>query len=142
MYNLEPLHSILLDVLREVSPATTFKTLQLDKWGSSPWYPLLALQALEESALPVFKGRKKVLKELKSSRQKREWIIGNYYWALWKWCMKEIHDDGFNFVPISCAVSLKRVLLTPCLEVQVKGSTKDTEQALGAKGRMTDGAYK
>ena len=38
--------------------------LQLDEWGSSPWYPLLAMRALEESALPIFKGRKKILKGL------------------------------------------------------------------------------
>jgi len=106
-YDLRPLCSLLLDALRGVSPMTTFKTLQLDEWGFSPWYPLLALQALEDTALPIFKGRKKILKELRASRPKREWIIGNYYWALWKWCMKEIHDDRFKFVPQSCATLLK-----------------------------------
>jgi len=116
--------------------------VQPDEWGFSPWYPLLALRALEESALPIFKGRKKILKELTGSRQKQEWIIGNYYWVLWKWRMKEIHDDGFRFMPISCTTSLKQMLMTPCLELRVEDSTKAAEQAPGAKSRLTDGAYR
>jgi len=98
-YNLQPLLTILLAALEAVSPATAIRTLHPDEWGSSPWYPLLALCTIEELALPIFKGRKKMLKMLKNTRPKREWVIGNYYWMLWKWRMKEIHDDGFKFVP-------------------------------------------
>ena len=74
---------------------------------------LLALGALEEAAYPIVKGRKGILKGLKKSRQQREWIIGNYYWALWKWRMKEIHDTGFKFVPANCVASLVATLSTP-----------------------------
>ena len=96
-----------------MSPDDTFKTLHPDEWGYSLWYPLLALRAIEEAALPVFKGRKAILKALKKSRQRREWIIGNYYWALWKWRMKEIHEEKFKFVPRLCTELLRKTLLTP-----------------------------
>ena len=65
MYKLLPLLTILLDTLQSISPESAFRTLHLDEWGSPPWYPLLAMKALEETTLPIFKGRKKVLKELK-----------------------------------------------------------------------------
>jgi len=55
-YGLQPLLMILMDALREISPADSFKTLHPDEWGWSPWYPLLALRELEETALPIFKG--------------------------------------------------------------------------------------
>ena len=116
-YDLWPLFIMLEDVLLKVSPRSTFRTLHLDKWGSSPWYPLLALQAIKEAALPIFKGQKKMLKMLKLSRPKREWLISNYYWMLWKWCMKEIHKDDFKFVPIFCITSLQEALLQPCPKV-------------------------
>jgi len=112
-YKLQPLLDVLTDVLHSISPSSSFKTLHPDEWGHSPWYPLLALKEIEESALPIFKGRKATLKALKKSRQRREWIIGNYYWALWKWCMKEIHEEKFKFVPRFCADHLRGILLTP-----------------------------
>jgi len=112
-YVLQPLMECLLTVLGALHPASSFKTLSPDSWGASPWFPLLALGALEDTAYPVVKGRKKILKDLKKSRQQREWIIGNYYWALWKWRMKEIHDADFKFVPTNCAASLHDVLSTP-----------------------------
>ena len=140
-YNLQPLCSVLLDTLRDVSPVTAFRTLRPDEWGFSPWYPLLALQTLEDSALPIFKGRKRILRELKASRPKREWIIGNYYWILWKWRMKEIHDDGFRFLPQFCAASLKTLLLTPCPRKRGGSSAEEGDRAPIAKNRLTDGAY-
>jgi len=141
-YDLQLLRSILMDALQNISLATVFKTLHPDEWGSSPWYPLLAMWALEESALPIFKGRKKILKGLRASRPKREWIISNYYWALWKWHMKEIHDDNFRFVPQFCTASLKQMLLAPCPMTGSKGPVDAADQALGAKNRLTDGAYR
>jgi len=89
------------------------KTLTPDAWGYPAWYPLLALGELEELTYPIVKGRKAILKALKKSRQRRLWIIGNYYWALWKWCMKEIHDKDFKFSPALCMNSLRKVLLAP-----------------------------
>ena len=112
-YVLQPLMACLLTVLGALHPNSGFKTLSPDSWGASPWFPLLALGALEDAAYPIVKGRKKILKSLKKSRQQREWIVGNYYWALWKWRMKEIHDAGFKFMPTNCATSLRDVLSTP-----------------------------
>ena len=132
---------MLEDTLLKVSPKSTFKTLHPDKWGSSPWYPLLALQAIEETALPVFKGQKKMLKMLKLSRPKREWLIGNYYWLLWKWHMKEIHKDDFKFVPVFCVTSLRTALLQPCPEMARYAMAAEDDQAPVAKVRLTDGAY-
>jgi len=112
-YDLQTLMAELLDVLHQCSPALGFKTLHPDEWGASPWYPLLALKELEEAVLPIVKGRKKMLKDLRRTRQKREWIMGNYYWALWKWRMKEIHDTKFKFVPFVCICLLREMLHTP-----------------------------
>jgi len=130
-YNQQPLMDVLADVLREVSPSDAFKTLHPDEWGYSPWYPLLALKAIEEGALPIFKGRKALLKKLKSTRQRREWTIGNYYWALWKWRMKEIHDNKFKFVPLSCVEALRRILLTP-VPNHLLGITDNGDKVAGA----------
>jgi len=113
VYKLRPLMEVLLAALDTLHPGSDFKTLSPDSWGASPWYPLLALGVLEETAYPIVKGRKKILKNLKKSRQQREWIIGNYYWALWKWRMKEIHDASFNFVPANCVASLRDTLSSP-----------------------------
>jgi len=112
-YRLQPLMAVLLAALDALHPGSSFKTLSPDSWGTSPWYPLLALGSLEETAYPIVKGWKKILKRLKKSRQKREWLVGNYYWALWKWRMKEIHDSDFNFVPTNCVASLRDTLAVP-----------------------------
>jgi len=113
VYMLQPLMEVLLAALDALHPGSSFKTLSPDSWGTSPWYPLLALGSLEELAYPIVKGRKKILRRLKKSRQQRVWMIGAYYWALWKWRMKEIHDAGFNFVPANCVASLRDTLAQP-----------------------------
>jgi len=143
-YRLQPLLEILMDTLREVSPATSFKTLQPDAWGHSPWYPLLALKELEKNTLPIFKGRKKILKALKKTRQKREWIIGNYYWALWKWHMKEIHEDRFKFIPWLCGSLLKEKLLSPVPThlLAQEGENIGNNRPTDARVRLTDGAFR
>jgi len=56
--------------------------------------------------------------------------------------MKEIHDDNFRFVPQFCTASLKRILLGPCPMAGSKDPADTADQALGAKSRLTDGAYK
>ena len=131
-YKLQPLLGVLTEVLHNVSPSNSFRTLHPDEWGHSPWYPLIALKEIEESTLPIFKGRKAVMKALKMSRQRREWVIGHYYWALWKWCMKEIHEERFRFMPALCADLLRGLLLTPIpahilRETSGNGEGKDTE---------------
>jgi len=112
-YRLQLLMTVLQEALGALHPNSSFKTLSPDSWGTLPWYPLLALGSLEEAAYPIVKGRKKILKGLKKSRRRREWLIGNYYWALWRWRMKEIHDTGFNFIPANCVASLCDTLAAP-----------------------------
>jgi len=129
-YRLQPLMTSLLTILGALHPISAFKTLSPDAWGTSPWYPLLALKELEEMAYPIVKGRKKILKSLKKSRQKREWIIGNYYWAIWKWRMKEIHDTSFIFVPANCVPSLQDVLSTPVPAHLVVQQTEDADSGV------------
>jgi len=143
-YKLQPLLGVLMDTLREVSPASLFKTLHPDKWGHSPWYPLLALKEIEENVLPIAKGRKALLKALKKTRQRQEWIIGNYYWALWKWRMKEIHEDKFKFVPWLCESLLRDKLLMPVPAHLLKQTGEDDDgiRPASAKVRLTDGAFK
>jgi len=142
-YKLQTLLDILTGTLRDISPKSSFKTLHPDEWGHSPWYPLLALSKIEESALPIVKGRKTLLRGLKKTRRHREWLIGNYYWALWKWRMKEIHEDGFKFVPWLCEGPLKEKLLTPVPAHLLVLKTKDDSngEATDAKVRLTDGAF-
>ena len=125
VYRLQPLMTVLLTALSALHPSSSFKTLSPDSWGTSPWYPLLALGILEEAAYPIVKGRKKIIKGLKKSRRRREWMIGNYYWALWKWRMKEIHDVGFNFVPANCVASLRDTLAVPVPAHLLTQPTKD-----------------
>jgi len=140
-YNLQPLMAELLDALRGVSPKSSFRTLHPDEWGSSPWYPLLALRALEEATLPIFKGWKKMLKALKNLRQRREWIIGIYYWMLWKWRMKEIHNVEFKFVPLLCTSSMRQALQQPCPVTKKDTPEGRDDQAPTVKTRLTDEAY-
>ena len=141
-YDLWLLFTVLEDALLVISPKSAFRTLHPDEWGLSPWYPILALQAIEENALPIFKGRKKMLKALKLSRPKREWLIGTYYWMLWKWRMKEIHEDSFVFVPTSCVASLQEALLWPCPMAESTAKTHEADLAPAVKVRLTDGAYR
>jgi len=82
-----------------------------------------------------------MLKALKLSRPKREWLIGNYYWMLWKWRMKEIHKDNYKFVPISCVAQLQTALRQPYPDMGNTATKNEADQALKAKVRLTDGAY-
>jgi len=127
-YRLQPLMATLMATLDALHPVSSFKTMSPDSWGTSPWYPLLALKELEETAYPIVKGRKKILKDLKKSRQWREWLIGNYYWALWKWRMKEIHEMDFTFVPVNCVASLLDTLSTPIPAHLVTAEMEDDKE--------------
>jgi len=59
-------------------------------------------------------GSEPSLTPLYPTRMKREWLISTYYWALWKWHMKEIHEDNFKFVPLLCLEAMMTALQTPC----------------------------
>jgi len=134
-YVLKPLMEVLLLALGALHPSSSFKTLSPDSWGASPWYPLLALGSLEELAYPIVKGRKKILKGLKKSRQWRVWMIGAYYWALWRWRMKEIHDTSFNFIPANCVTSLQDTLALPVPKHLLAQTIED-----GDSGEIPDAA--
>lgn len=71
-YKLQPLLDVLEEALDPLSPQQSFRTLHLDEWGTSPWYPLLALKEIETTAFPLVKGRKALLKKLGKSRQHQE----------------------------------------------------------------------
>jgi len=137
-YKLQPLMEVLLETLANIYPGSGFKTLTPDAWGVSPWYLMLALGELEEHGYPIVKGRKKILKKLKETRQQCIWVIGNYYWSLWKWRMKEVHDTDFRFLPIYCADLLHTALSTPIPAhmLQTQGSAGDRPPTPGADVRL------
>jgi len=141
-YDLQLLFAVLRDALAVISPRSSFRTLHPDEWGSSPWYPILALQALEEMALPIFKGQKKVLSTLKQSRPKREWLIGTYYWMIWKWRMKEIHEDDYKFMPTFCVTKLREALVLPCQGEGTAMGISNENRTLSNKTKLMDDAYR
>ena len=99
-YNLSVLEQVMHDRLREVSPKLYHKSLHPDSWKPSPWYPLLALRRVEQGSIKPTKAIPKPDKALSDSRRVREWVIGSFFWAVWKWRMKEANEPGFRFIPL------------------------------------------
>ena len=85
---------ILLPRLRELAPSVSYRTMFPDEWSSPDgvrWFPLLCLKSLEYSGPSRAERR-----QLNSSRYDREWAIGSFFWAVWKYRMKLIHEPpGF-----------------------------------------------
>jgi len=98
-YKLGSLQAVLLEHLQRISPPLPTRSLRPDEWGLSPWYPLLALRRLEQNKFRSSRTLKRPNEALSLSRPVREWLIGNYFWHLWRWRMKEIHDPPFLFIP-------------------------------------------
>jgi len=98
-YKLDSLQAILLERLQRVSPPLPTRSLWPDEWGRSLWYPLLALRRLEQGKFCPSRTLERPDEALSLSRPVREWLIGNYFWHLWRWRMKEIHDPSFLFIP-------------------------------------------
>ena len=98
-YRLDNLQAVLLERLRKISPLLPARTLRPDEWGRSPWYPLLALRRLEQNKFRPSRTLQRPNEALSLSRPAREWLVGNYFWHLWRWRMKEIHDSSFTFIP-------------------------------------------
>jgi len=98
-YRLDNLQAVLLERLRKVSPLLPARSLRPDEWGHSPWYPLLALRRLEQGKFRPSRTLMRPNEALSLSRPVREWLVGNYFWHLWRWRMKEIHDPSFLFIP-------------------------------------------
>jgi len=98
-YDVAPLRAVLLTHLAKVSPPVFCRSLRPDEWHPSPWYPLIALQRIERGVVRPSKALGDPGRSLSSTRPAREWLIGTYFWLLWRWRMKDIHDDSFLFVP-------------------------------------------
>jgi len=98
-YKLGDLQAVLLECLRKVSPKLPTRSLNPDEWGRSPWYPLLALRRVEQDSFRPSRALQRPNEAFSLSRPVREWLIGTYFWHLWKWRMKEIHDASFTFIP-------------------------------------------
>ena len=94
-YNLSTLERVLHDRLREMSPNVWHRSLHPDTWKPTPWYPLLALKRVERDAVKPSKSLPKPNEAFSKSRSAREWVIGLYFWTVWKWRMKEANEPSF-----------------------------------------------
>ena len=99
-------HDILLPRLRDLAPSVSFRTVCPDEWSSHDglhWFPLLCLKSLEYSGPSRTEWR-----QLDSSRSDREWAIGSFFWAVWKYRMKLIHEPPGFFSEIEAASFIER----------------------------------
>jgi len=110
-YDLSALEQVMHDRLEEVSPRLYHKSLHPDSWKPSPWYPLLALKRVEQGSVKPTKAMLKPDRAFSDSRKAREWVIGSFFWAVWKWRMKEANEPGFRLLP-ERQVDTLRTLLT------------------------------
>jgi len=109
-YNLSGLERVLHDRLREISPSVWHKSLHPDSWKPSPWYPLLALKRVEQNSVKPSKSLLKPNEAFSKSRSAREWVIGLYFWTLWKWRMAEANKPNFRFLPARQENNLREIL--------------------------------
>jgi len=109
-YNLSALEQVLHGRLKEVSPGLYHKSLHPDSWKPSPWYPLLALRRVEQGSIKPTKTVPGPNKAFSDSRKAREWVIGSFFWAVWKWRMKEANEPSFRFLPERQVETLRALL--------------------------------
>jgi len=109
-YNLSGLDQVMHDRLREISPKVWHKSLHPDSWKPSPWYPLLALKRVEQNSIKPSKAMPKPNEAFSKSRSAREWVIGLYFWAIWKWRMAEANEPSFRFLPARQENNLREIL--------------------------------
>jgi len=112
-YNLVVLERVLHDRLWEVSPSFYHKSLHPDSWKPSPWYPLLALKRVEQNSIKPSKTVSKPNKAFSDSRATWEWLVGSFFWELWKWRMKEANEPTFKFLPKNHVAALVKTLAAP-----------------------------
>ena len=107
VFPISPLYiDILLPRLREIAPSVSCRTMFPDEWSSPDgvrWFPLLCLKSLEYSG-PSRAERK----TLNSSRSDREWAISSFFWALWKYRMKLIHEPPNFFSSLEASSFIER----------------------------------
>ena len=95
VFPISPLYlDVLVPRLRDLAPSVSCRTMFPDEWSGPDglhWFPLLCLKSLEYTGPSRAERR-----QLASSRSDREWAIGSFFWAVWKYCMKLIHEPpGF-----------------------------------------------
>ena len=110
-YNLCDLEQVLYDRLREISPKVWHKSLHPDTWKPFPWYPLLALKRVEQDSVKPSKTLLKPNEAFSKSRSAREWVIGLYFWTVWKWWMAEANEPDFRFLPARQVNNLRVILV-------------------------------
>ena len=97
---------VLLPRLSKLAPSVSFRTMYPDEWSSPvgvTWFPLLCLKFLEYAG--PSRAERKVLN---SSRSDREWAIGSFFWAIWKYRMKLIHEPPGFFSSVEAASFIER----------------------------------
>ena len=104
-YNLWPLKEEVISRLGSLCPSDR-KTLNFVSWPSPYWLPLLCLKQLEKS----YDAPRKEQRALRDSRAAREWAIGAYLWAIWRWRVKEMMEDNFVFLPVLFVETLRKEL--------------------------------
>jgi len=140
-YKQQGLMDVLLDRLRVIGPVVSLKTLWPDEWGVSGWYPLLALSALELNAIRPSKSLRKPNRALQDSRPAREWLIGSYFWMIWKWRMKEIHAADFRYRPENCGDAMGQALKATPPGTNPVDDAARSDGTMRVKTGKTDGAY-
>ena len=99
-YRLAPLLGSLEDRLQVISPPLFhLRSLRPDKWHPSPWYPLIALKAVEVHTARPSEACPKPDQALMTTHPQREWAIGSFLWFVWKKRMKELFaSPTYTFV--------------------------------------------
>ena len=103
-------HDILLPRLRALAPSASCRSVCPDEWSTRDgllWFPLLCLKFLEYS------GHSRAMrKQLNSSRSNREWAISSFFWAIWKYRMKLIHEPPGFFSEVEATSFIEREFTT------------------------------
>ena len=117
-YDLSPLMDSLVEWLKEVSPPLFhLRSLRPDEWRPSPWFPLIALKAVEYRAARPTKGCPKPSRALAASRSQREWAVGVFFWFVWKKRMKELFaSPKYIFHVADSSDELRALLRLPLLK--------------------------
>jgi len=117
LYDLSPLTASLAERLKAVSPPLFgLRSLRPDEWHPSPWFPLIALKAVEYRAVRPTKECPKPSRALADSHSQQEWAIGMFFWFVWKKRMKELFaSPKYTMCMVDCNAELCALLRLPPL---------------------------
>ena len=117
LYDLSLLMASLAERLRVISPPLFgLRSLRPDEWHPSPWFPLIALKAVEYRAARPTKECPKPSQALADSCGQREWAIGTFFWFVWKKRMKELFaSPKYTMCMADCNTELRTLLRLPPL---------------------------